>query len=75
MTSEEKINEIVESNVLAGWDQRHEYSGDFLEGDAYSQNVVDTLTEEGLNTHENWEYATGLFYKLATERGLRFYGG
>ena len=70
----ETIREICISNVEGGWDQRHEYSPEgLLEGDAYLQNVVDTLVEMGICTDENYNEAVSLFCTLAEERGLRFY--
>lgn len=69
----ETILEICVSNVEGGWDQRHEYSSDFFEGDAYCQNVVDTLVEMGICTDENYQEAVGMFCTLAEKKGLRFY--
>lgn len=79
MNDRPTIEQIVSCNIEAAEDQKHEYDdqsenefGQWFEGDAYMQNVADTLVEEGLGSHENWESATGLFYKLAVARGLRF---
>jgi hypothetical protein len=72
------IEQIVISNVETAHDQRHTYDFQedelckWYEGDAYLQNTVDSIKEEGYKTDSDWEEATGLFWKLAEEAGLRF---
>ncbi len=73
-TTLETIREICVSNVECGWDLRNEYSTEgLLEGDAYLQNVVDTLVGMGICTDEYYNVAVCLFRSLAEEKGLRFY--
>ena len=72
------IEQIVTSNVEMATDQRHDYdiqsdeTCHWYEGDAFLQNTVDSIREEGYNTDNDWENATGLFWKLAEKAGLRF---
>lgn len=72
------IEEIVRNNVETAVDQRHDYdfqedpTCEWYEGDAYLQNVTDTLIECGHRGESSWNEGVNLFYKLATEAGLRF---
>ena len=78
MKKERTIEQIVTNNVETAYDQRHDYDYqedvhcEWYEGDAYLQNTVDSVREEGYKTESDWEEATALFWKLAEEAGLRF---
>ena len=79
MDNKPTIEQIARWNVEAAEDQRHEYNdqsenvlGQWFEGDAYLQNTVDTIRENGYNTYSDWEEVTGFFHKLAEEANLRF---
>lgn len=72
-----EISEIVESNISAAIDQREEYSFvpgsicQWFEGDAYMQNVYDTVKEEGYSDDEAFD-ATLTFFKAAEGTCIRF---
>jgi hypothetical protein len=72
---EQTIREHVDGNLVAAIDQAGEYDNsiNFREGDAYMQNVYDGCIEDGYS-HDQAHDATGLFYKLAKEKDVRFSG-
>lgn len=71
---EQTIEEIIQSNINMAIDQADEYTDpNWLEGDAYAQNVYDACLEQGYTKDQAFSAKLD-FKSLAKKRNVRFAG-